>query len=71
METMMDIQTDWRYSDERMILRAEVFLALRKKYFNLRQSKHLYEFCHDWVSQGNQTTQGAEEAFLQYLEDIK
>ena len=67
----MDTQTDWRYSDERMILRVEVFLALRKKYFNLRHQKYMYEFCHDWVSQGNKTTEGAEEAFLQYLEDTK
>ena len=57
---MMDTQTDWRYSDERMVLRAEVFLKL-KKYFKLKTTKHLYEFCHDWVSQGNQTTEGAEE----------
>ena len=33
-ETTMDIQTDWRYSEERMALRAEVFLHL-KKYFKL------------------------------------
>ena len=69
METMMDTQTDWRYSEERMVLRAEVFLKL-KKYFKLKTTKHLYEFCHDWVSQGNQTTEGAEEAFLQYLQEV-
>ena len=68
-ETMMDTQTDWRYSEERMVLRAEVFLKL-KKYFKLKTTKHLYEFCHDWVSQGNQTTEGAEEAFLQYLQEV-
>ena len=66
---MTDIQTDWRYSDERMVLRAEVFLKL-KKYFKLNTTKHLYEFCHDWVSQGNQTTEGAEEAFLHYLQEV-
>ncbi|AOV61917.1 hypothetical protein BOW91_gp029 [Synechococcus phage S-WAM2] len=52
-----------------MVLRAEVFLKL-KNYFKLKTTKHLYEFCHDWVSQGNQTTEGAEEAFLQYLEEV-
>ena len=67
---MTDIQTDWRYSDERMVLRAEVFLSLRKKYFNLRHSNHLCEFCHDRVSLGNQTTEGAEEAFLHYLQEV-
>ena len=66
----MDIQTDWRYSDERMALRADVFVLLSKKYFTLKHSKHMYEFCHDWVSQGNQTTQGAEEAFLSYLQEV-
>lgn len=63
----MNIQTDWRYSDERMVLRAEAFLKL-KKYFKLKTTRYLYEFCHDWVSQGNPTTDNIEEHFLQYLE---
>ena len=71
MMTMTDIQTDWRYSDERMALRADVFVLLSKKHFNLRNTKNLYEFCHDWVSQGNKTTEGAEEAFLQYLQELQ
>ena len=62
---------DWRYSEERMRLRADVFVLLSKKYFTLKNSKNLYEFCHDWVSQGNQTTDGVEEAFVKYLESIK
>jgi len=53
-----------------MALRADVFLLLRKKYFTLRHSKDLYEFCHDWVSQGNPTIDGAEEAFQKYLESL-
>ena len=69
METTMDIQTDWRYSEERMDLRAEVFLHL-KKYFKLKTTKHLYEFCHDWVSQGNPTIEGCEKAFQQYLQEV-
>jgi hypothetical protein len=64
---MMDTQTDWRYSDQRMDLRQRSFLALREKYFNLKTGKHLYEFCHDWVSQGNQSTEGIENAFKNYL----
>ena len=68
-ETMMDTQTDWRYSDERMVLRAEVLLKL-KKYFKLKTTKHLYEFCHDWVSQGNPTIEGCEKAFQQYLQEV-
>lgn len=62
---------DWRYSEERMKLRADVFVLLSKKYFTLKHSKNLYEFCHDWVSQGNQTTDGVEKAFVEYLESIK
>ena len=58
---------DWRYSDERMILRAEAFLKLRKTHFTLKESKHMYEFCHHWVSQGNQTTDNIEEEFQKYL----
>jgi hypothetical protein len=46
-----------------------VFIKL-KHYFKLKTGKHLYEFCHHWVSQGNQSTEGAEEAFLQYLKEV-
>ena len=65
----MDIESDWRYSDERMVLRADVFIKL-KHYLKLKTGKNLYEFCHHWVSQGNQSTEGAEEAFLEYLEEV-
>lgn len=65
------MNNDWRYSDDRMALRAEAFIKLRKKHFNLRDGKHLYEFCHTWVSQGNPTTEGIEQAFEQYLNDIR
>lgn len=58
---------DWRYSDERMLLRQEVFLILKEKYFTLKHSKNLYEFCHHWVSQGNQTSDNVEEEFQKYL----
>ena len=64
------MNSDWRYSDERMLLRAEVFIKL-KKYFKLKTTKHLYEFCHDWVSQGNQgCPDNIEEEFLKYLETV-
>jgi len=52
-----------------MILRADVFIKL-KHYLKLKTGKHLYEFCQHWVSQGNQSTEGAEEAFLQYLKEV-
>ena len=42
---------DWRFTDERMQLRAAVFRALQH---HLDENcRAVYEFCHDWVSQGN------------------
>ncbi len=35
---MTDIQTDWRYSDERMSLRADVFIKL-KHYLEIKNRK--------------------------------
>ena len=61
---------DWRYTEERMKLRQEVFLTL-KKYNTLKNVRLLYEFCHDWVSQGNQSTVGCEQSFLQYREQVR
>tara|TARA_A200000113_G_C8870815_1_gene356605 strand:- start:3347 stop:3550 length:204 start_codon:yes stop_codon:yes gene_type:complete len=60
---------DWRYTEERMNLRQEVFLAL-KKYNTLSNVRFLYEFCHDWVSQGNQSVSNCEQHFLQYREQV-
>lgn len=61
---------DWRYSDERMKLRADAFVKL-KRHFILGEVKYLYEFCHDWVSQGNSTTDGIEESFKEYLKAVQ
>ena len=66
----MTMTTDWRYSPERMALRADVFVALSKRYFTLKHSKHLYEFCHDWVSQGNNNVpENIHEYFEAYLNE--
>ena len=56
---------DWRYTEERMKLRQEVFLTL-KKYNTLKNVRLLYEFCHDWVSQGNVNTSGITKYFEAY-----
>ena len=64
---MEHLKNDWRYSDERMILRAEAFLKLCKTHFTLKHSKYMYEFCHHWVSQGNKTTDNIEKEFDKYL----
>ncbi len=56
---------DWRYSEERMLLRAAVFRAL-SHYLN-DYCRIVYEFCHHWVSQGNKTTDNIEDYFQEYL----
>ena len=61
---------DWRYSDERMKIRQESFLAL-KNYNDLDHVRFIYEFCHLWVSQGKQDTIGIEDSFLRYCENSK
>ena len=62
---------DWRYSEERMNLRADVFTALREKYFTLKHAKDLYEFCHHWVSQGNNNVpENIEQHFKDYLSKL-
>ena len=43
---------DWRFNDDRMQLRASVFRALQHHLDD--HTRAVYEFCHDWVSQGNQ-----------------
>ena len=63
------MNNDWRYSDERMRLRAEAFVKL-KRHFRLGEVRYLYEFCHDWVSQGNSTTDNIEEEFQKYLRTV-
>jgi len=50
-----------------MALRADAFVKL-KKHFTLKEGRHLYEFCHHWVSQGNKTLDNIEEEFQKYLE---
>ena len=62
--------TDWHYSEDRMTLRADVFTALREKYFNLKHAKHLYEFCHHWVSQcNNNVPENIDQYFEEYLNE--
>jgi hypothetical protein len=59
---------DWRFTDERMQLRAAVFRALQH---HLDENcRAVYEFCHDWVSQGNKDTTNIEFYFQEYLRDV-
>ena len=59
---------DWRYSDERMLLRTEVFRALQHHLADHRRA--VYEFCTLWVDQGNPNTNGIEQAFQDYLRKL-
>ena len=56
---------DWRYSDERMKMRQEVFRALATQ---LEQHcRHVYEFATIWVDQGNKDVENIVPAFENYL----
>ena len=60
---------DWRFSDDRMQLRAAVFRAL--SHYLEDHCREVYEFCHDWVSQGNKDVTNIDEKFHDYLEQNK
>jgi len=59
---------DWRYSDERMLLRAEVFRALQHHLAD--HTRAVYEFCTLWVDLGNPSNKSIEEAFQDYLRKL-
>lgn len=62
----MDIQTDWRYSDQKMKLRQECIKILLIKFgselnedgSSKYTNRSIYECAHDWVSQGNMISHG-------------
>ena len=64
---MSEFPKDWRYADDRMQLRAVVFRAL-SHHLN-EHCRAVYEFCHDWVSQGNTGIDHIEYHFENYLEN--
>ena len=64
----LEMNEDWRFTDERMQLRASVFRALQH---HLDENcRAVYEFCHDWVSQGNKNINNIEHYFQEYLRDV-
>ena len=71
------IQTDWRYSDDRMKLRQEVLSILLEKYGGeinedgspKHSSQSIYECAHDWVSQGNEISAGVVAFYKAYYTD--
>ena len=70
----MDIQTDWRYSDQKMKLRQECIKILLIKFgselnedgVSKYTNQSIYECAHDWVSQGNVSTYGIVKYFQAY-----
>jgi len=71
------IQTDWRYSDDRMKLRQEVLSILLERYGSeLNEDgspkyspQSIYECAHDWVSQGNEISAGVVAFYKAYYTD--
>jgi len=65
---------DWRYNDERMELRQEVYNILLNRFGGLlnengepaHSTQSLYECAHDWVSQGNPRPDGILQHYENY-----
>jgi len=65
---------DWRYSDDRMLLRQQVLNILLTKFgkdlnpdgSSKYSNQSMYECAHDWVSQGNATTFGIVKYYQAY-----
>jgi len=62
------MNADWRYSYDRMELRQQVFMSL-KDYLN-EYPRAVYEFSHDWVSQGNNNLNNLETCFKWFLQEL-
>ena len=59
---------DWRYSEERMELRAKS-LEILGKMFTLK--REVYEFCDMWISQGGNNLNNIAKEFINYIEDVE
>jgi len=75
---MTDMQTDWRYSEERLKLRAECLKILMKKFGHQMDgvvprypTQSIYECAHDWVSQGHNITSGIVAYYQAYYDPTK
>ena len=77
--TMTDMQTDWRYSDERMDVRTQGLNILLNKFGSeicsdgspRYSNQSIYECVHDWVSQGNVRTDGIVAYYKAYYDPTK
>ncbi len=61
------MSNDWRYSKERMALRAKS-LEILGKMFTLK--REVYEFCDMWISQGNKEINNIQDEFIKYIRDV-
>ena len=68
----MDTPTDWRYSEDRLKLRAECLNILLKSNGNINidevnyYTQDIYECADDWVSQGHRIPSGIVAYFKAY-----
>ena len=74
---MTDMQTDWRYSDERMKIREQVLRTLLARFGHQLENgvpkystQSIYECAHDWVSQGNVNSSGVVKYYLAYYSNV-
>ena len=72
LKTMMS--DDWRYSEERMKLRASCLSILLNKFGGVRieeanyTTQNIYECVDTWISQGNASTSGILKYFVVYFQ---
>ena len=70
----LQMNQDWRYSDERMDVRTQGLNILLKKFGSQicsdgsprYSNQSIYECIHDWVSQGNVNTSGLVKYYEAY-----
>ena len=66
------MNSDWRYSDDKLKLRGECLQILLAKFSSLEindvpySTQNIYECAHDWVSQGNKISDGIVAYFNAY-----
>ena len=71
---MTDMQTDWRYTPEKMQVRNSALSILLKNFGSelnpdgspKYSNQSIYECAHDWVSQGNVNCNGIAKYYEAY-----
>ena len=73
MMTDTQINSDWRYTDDRLVLRSQCLNILLTRYGSAQIDKvgysnqDIYECVDVWVSQGNKTSSGLIAFFKSYF----